>query len=129
MTARNYKIPVSALGFDPFADTGEIRTVSATGGEKGVKLARFDLLPPSALFSIAEHFGRGSKKYKDHNWRRGYEWSKSYASLQRHLHAFWGGEDVDEETGSPHLAAAAFHVLVLLEFYDTHPEYDDRYEK
>lgn len=109
--------------------TNEVRSVSSTGGEKGTKDERFDLLPWGSLAKIARHFGEGAKKYDDHNWRRGYEWSKSFAALQRHLTAFWEGEDIDEETGSPHLAAAGFHILVLLEYMDTHPDFDDRYKK
>lgn len=104
----------------------EVRSVSSTGGEKGVKGARFDLIPTGPLFKIAEHLGIGASKYSDRNWERGYEWSKSYASLQRHIVAWWGGEDNDPELGSSHLAAVAFHVLVLLEYLETHPEFDDR---
>lgn len=107
----------------------EVRVTSVTGGAKGVKPERFDLLPPQALALIARHFAAGASKYSDHNWRKGYAWSLSYAALQRHLNAFWGGEDVDEETGSHHLAAAGFHVLALLTY--THDEqyatFDDRY--
>lgn len=109
--------------------SNEVRTVSSTGGEKGVKPERFDLLPPAALAAIARHYAVGAEKYDDNNWRRGYEWSKSYAALQRHLKAFWSGEDIDEETGSPHLAAAGFHVFTLLVFTQEQPEFDDRYKE
>lgn len=105
----------------------EIRTVSSTGAEKGTKLARFDLLPVGPLRQVAEHYGKGAMKYSSNNWRRGYEWSKSYAALQRHATQFWGGEDFDEETGSHHMAAVAFHALALLEFATEHPDFDDRY--
>lgn len=84
---------------------GEVRTTSSTGGEKGTKDERYDLLPAGALATVARHYGIGARKYAAHNWRRGYEWSKSYAALQRHLNAFWGGEDIDDETQSPHMAA------------------------
>lgn len=90
----------------PPVNAGEVRTTSSTGGQKGVKLARFELIPTGPLKAVAEHYGKGAEKYEDRNWERGYEWSKSYAALQRHLNAFWSGEDIDEETGSPHLAAA-----------------------
>ena len=106
----------------------EVRTTSATGGQKGTKMERTDLLPPKALLEIAEHYGRGAGKYDDNQWRKGYEWSKSYAALMRHLMQWWGGEDNDPELGSSHLAAAGWHILTLLTFKDDYPEYDDRYK-
>lgn len=105
---------------------GEVRTVSSTGGEKGVKLARFDLIPPAPLFALAEHYGRGASKYDDHQWRKGYEWSKAFAAMMRHAWAFWGGEDLDPDSGSPHLAAVAWHAFALLQYTVDHPEHDDR---
>jgi hypothetical protein len=107
----------------------EVRTVSATGGEKGTKLARFDLIPVEALTELANHYGRGAKKYDDDNWRRGYEWKKSYAAMQRHANAFWGGEDIDEETGTPHIIAVAWHAFTLFTFMQEFPEYDGRHKK
>lgn len=106
----------------------EVRTVSSTGAEKGMKPARFDLIPVEALTTVAELYGRGAEKYEAHNWRRGYEWSKSYAALQRHATQFWAGEDIDEEMDLPHLAAVAFHALALLTFMTEHPEMDDRFK-
>ena len=109
------------------SDTGEVRSVNAlTGGEKGVKPARFDLIPVGPLTALAVHYGVGANKYADRNWEKGYEWGKSYAALQRHLTAFWNGEDIDEDTGSPHLAAVVFHAFAMLEWGRTHPELDDR---
>jgi hypothetical protein len=92
----------------------EVRTTSSTGGEKGVKAQRHDLLPRPALDAIAEVYAFGAQKYADHNWRRGYEWGKSYAALQRHLTAWWDGEDLDPESGLSHLGHAGFHVFALL---------------
>lgn len=108
----------------------EVRTTSSTGGEKGMKPERHDLLPREGIEAIARVFGFGAQKYADHNWRRGYEWSKSYSALQRHLHAFWSGETYDSESGEPHLAHAGFHVLALLVWLDEQGEggeFDDRY--
>jgi len=105
----------------------EVRTTSSTGGEKGMKDERHSLIPTEALAAVARHYGIGARKYADHNWRRGYEWSKSYYALQRHAQAFWGGEDIDEETGSPHMAAVAFHALTLLVFMQEQRDFDDRY--
>jgi hypothetical protein len=134
----------------------ETRTTSRTGGMKGTKLARFDLIPTGPLRELAEHFGVGASKYADHQWRKGYEWSKSYAALMRHLNAFWNGQDFDvcsndpegcsqvdadgkpftatredacfNHTGSHHMAAVAWHAFALLEFKDAFPDFDDRHE-
>lgn len=108
--------------------SAEVRSVSSTGGEKCTKDERFDLLPQEALAKVARHYGVGARKYAAHNWRKGYEWSKSYAAMQRHANAFWSGEDTDEETGSPHMAAVAFHALTLLTFMDEQPDFDDRFK-
>lgn len=108
----------------------EVRVVDpTTGGEKGSKLARFDLIPPGPLALLAKHYGKGSRKYADRNWEKGYKWGLSYAALQRHATAFWGGEDIDPETGTPHIIAVAWHALALAEFMKTHPELDDRSKK
>jgi hypothetical protein len=104
----------------------EIRTISSTGGEKGSKLERFDLIPVGPLKMLAEHFGKGALKYESRNWERGYDWSLSFAALMRHAWAFWGGEDLDPETGTPHVIAVAWHAMALAEYMSKHPEFDDR---
>lgn len=110
-----------------YSDDDEVRVKDPdTGGEKGTKLARFDLVPVRPLTLLAEHYGRGAQKYADRNWERGYNWSLSYAAAQRHMNQFWGGEDLDPETGTPHVIAAAWHMFSLAEYMVTHPEKDDR---
>jgi len=104
----------------------EVRKTSVTGGQKGQKLARFDLIPWDALWEVAELYGKGALKYDDRNWEKGYEWSLSLGALGRHLALFMSGEDFDPETGSPHMAAVAFHALAILRFMKEHPEFDDR---
>ncbi|QFG09148.1 hypothetical protein PBI_SPORTO_40 [Arthrobacter phage Sporto] len=105
----------------------EIRTTSPTGGQKGVKPERHSLIPVEALSSIARLYGFGAKKYDAHNWRKGYDWSKSYDAMNRHMALFWSGEDIDPETGEPHMAAVAFHAMTLIVFMQEQPEFDDRY--
>jgi hypothetical protein len=108
--------------------TEEIRTVSSTGGEKGTKEARFDLIPIEALTEVAILYGRGAEKYAAHNWRKGYEWSKSYAALQRHATQFWSGEDNDPEMRTSHMASVVFHAMALIVFMKDHPDFDDRFK-
>ena len=107
----------------------EVRTTSSTGGEKGVKSERYDLIPVEPLAEYARLLGKGAEKYAAHNWRRGYEFSKSYQALQRHANLWWSGENIDEEMGTSHMAAVVFHANVLMEFAKDHPEFDDRYVK
>lgn len=127
--------------FEPRHDehlSGETRVTSATGGEKGQKLAAFDQISPEVEVLIAEHFGKGARKYSAHNFRKGYAWSLSYSALRRHLAAFWRGEEYDnhtpdcgpgcvDHTGSLHIVAVIWHAMVLTEFYLHHKEFDDRY--
>lgn len=101
-------------------------TNPVTGGQKGRKTARFDLIPPGPLFDVATHFGVGATKYQDRNWERGSDWSLMFAAMQRHAWQFWAGEDIDPESGTRHLAAVVFHAVALLEYARTHPELDDR---
>lgn len=111
----------------------EITTVSATGGQKGVKAQAYDKLPPLGLHGLAVLYGIGSAKYDaerprgwKRNWQRGYEYSKSFAAAQRHASLFWGGEDLDLELGSVHTSNVAWHCAVMYTFCFSHPGYDDR---
>jgi len=111
---------------------GEVRiTDPDTGGQKGSKLARFDLIPPRPLWKLAEHYGAGAAKYSERNWELGYDWKLSFAAMQRHSWAFWNEAELD---GSPyegdeyHLAAIAFHAFALQQFTQTHPEKDTRHD-
>jgi hypothetical protein len=75
--------------------------------------SRVDLIPPEFILALGQHFGVGAKKYAERNWEKGMSWSRCYASAQRHMLAFWGGEELDPETGSPHVICAAWNMCVL----------------
>ena len=94
----------------------EVRKVSSTGGQKGQKDARFDLISWQFLWQLAMVCGFGAKKYDDDNWRKGYSWRLSYGAMQRHLTQFWTGQLYDDESGVHHLAHAAWHCMVLFIF-------------
>jgi hypothetical protein len=105
----------------------EERVTSPTGGQKGQKVARYDLIPPEALDAVAQVYGMGARKYEDNNWRKGYAWSLSFAALMRHAWAFWRGETYDRESGLHHMAHAVFHALALIQNTTDYPNYDDRW--
>jgi len=103
--------------------------VEATGfyRDDGLKL-RLDLVPPEALFGLSDILTYGARKYADRNWERGGKWGRSYASALRHLLAFWAGEDMDSESGLPHID----HVLANVVFLSTYQKrgigVDDRHK-
>lgn len=97
----------------------EVRVVDQlTGGEKGSKPERYDLIPPTAMDEVARVYGYGAGKYANRNWERGYDWGLSIAALHRHIKAFERGENYDSESGCHHLAHATFHCLLLMTFQD-----------
>lgn len=105
---------------------------SDTGGQKGLKIDRFDLIPPGVLRALAKHYGINCKahggKYDSWNWTRGYKWSWSYGALMRHLDAFWRGEDIDPDGGQLHITAVLWHSAALW-FFSTvarYSKFDDR---
>jgi hypothetical protein len=87
---------------------------------------RFDLLPIGPLNELVKVYTMGAKKYTDRNWEKGIAYGRVYAAVMRHLTAFWSGEDIDSESGLPHLAHVAWGCFALMEYLNTHPEMDDR---
>jgi hypothetical protein len=106
-------------------DSTEVRVTSATGGQKGVKLARYDLIPEPALEALAETYGRGAKKYAPNNYRKGYDWGLSVGAMRRHLGRWLRGETFDED-GHYHLIQVAWHAFTLFIFQKYGLGTDDR---
>ena len=87
---------------------------------------RFDLIPPEPLERLAEVYTMGAAKYEDRNWEKGIKWGRVFGAIMRHMWAWWKGEDVDPESGLPHLAHAAWGCFALLEYRNTRRDFDDR---
>jgi len=60
------------------------------------------------------------------NWTKGQSWTESIGSIKRHIQAWESGEDYDPDLGTFHLANAAWGLDTLLDYYKSHPEFDDR---
>ena len=86
------------------------------------------LLSTEALNQTAAVLKFGAQKYAEHNWRKGFAWSRPLSAAMRHITAFNNGEDKDPESGLSHLAHAACCIMFLLEFEKTHRELDDRWK-
>lgn len=87
---------------------------------------RMDLIPVSMLTGVGKVLTFGAKKYGDRNWEAGIKWSRVYAAALRHLMAWWGGEEYDQESGLPHLYHATCCLAFLIEYSGTKTEFDDR---
>ena len=84
------------------------------------------LIPLVTLYDEARVWMHGKKKYAAWNWAKGMDWSVPYACAMRHLAAWQRGEDIDEESGLPHLAHAMCNLRMLTLYADVFPEGDDR---
>lgn len=90
--------------------------------------ARMDLLSPVAMEGVAIVLAFGAKKYAEHNWRKGMKWGRTIGSLLRHTYKFMAGEDIDLESGLPHVDHIACNAMFLQEYYRTHKHLDDRFK-
>lgn len=72
-----------------------------------------DQIPPEVLLEWGDVFTYGEKKYARNNWLKGTDWHEFAGSALRHLLRWQMGEDIDPETGLPHLAHALWNVGAL----------------
>lgn len=96
-------------------------------GEAGSKKCPLHLIPPVAMEQTAWVHKHGGKKYGEFNWRKSEVCVTTYvAAILRHLNAFRDGEDLDPESGLPHLAHIGASVNILLDAQACGTLVDDR---
>lgn len=88
---------------------------------------RMDLLDPVALEGLAKVLTFGAQKYAAHNWRKGIANSRLIAAMLRHLFAIMRGEDIDPESGLPHIDHLGCCWMFLSNNMKVRPEMDDRW--
>lgn len=104
-----------------------IITDPVTGGAKGSKPERLGAVDPRALRILGRVAAMGAEKYATWNFLKGFDWALAFDAMQRHSMAFWEGEDLDPESGLPHMAHAAWHALCLVSFQARELGTDSRY--
>ena len=107
--------------------------IPAPMAKEGVKFdtgkRRVDLVPTEAINALADVLTAGAVKYGEHNWRHGMDWSRVYSAAQWHMLAFWGGDDIDEESGMPHLWHAITNLAFLVSYQALSVGRDDRWKQ
>jgi hypothetical protein len=103
----NWEFRVSDEDVERF-ESGAVRSTDSND-------VRYDLIPPEALRRLAERFARGSKKYGDDNWKKGFPIGNILNHLQNHLEK-WKLEGclTDDNLG------AAMWGIVALMWYEKH---------
>lgn len=69
----------------------------------------------------------GAQKYGQWNYKAGMPWMKLAGSIARHFFAWLSHEDLDKESGLPHLAHLVYDGLMLLDYSIRQKGVDDRY--
>jgi hypothetical protein len=131
---------LAAIGIDSLeiqftSPNAEVASLWASESPKaeGIKFdqnkRRVDLVPTEAINALADVLTAGAVKYGEHNWRHGMDWSRVYGAAQRHMLAFWGGDDIDEESGMPHLWHALTNMAFLVSYQALSVGRDDRWKQ
>lgn len=89
---------------------------------------RTDLLDPDAMEGIARVLAFGAKKYAANNWRGGIAWSRLLGAALRHTFAIMRGEDIDPESGLPHVDHLGCCWMFLSWHYRHRKDLDDRWK-
>ena len=93
-------------------------------GEQKPKLSSTPVAP---LFEMGKVFELGAKKYGRFNWRlHTVSATVYYDAALRHLMAWFEGEDLDPESGVPHLAHAMACMVILMDAKDNNKLNDNR---
>jgi len=101
-------------------------TINVQGNKYDGDKPRVDLVPPEGVLAEAVIFTYGAKKYADRNWEGGMRWGRVFAALMRHSWAFWRGENLDPESGYPHVYHMHACTSMLVTYWDRRVGEDDR---
>ena len=75
---------------------------------------RLELVPPEAILAIGEILTYGASKYEDRNWEKGMDLDRLRGATQRHLMADAMGDELDDESGMPHLEHALCDIAMMV---------------
>lgn len=80
----------------------------------GIKKVPASVIPRNVLAEVALGLFEGARKYGRHNYRTvGVRGSVYFDALNRHMDAWWEGEDIDPDSGLSHVTKAIACLIVL----------------
>lgn len=91
---------------------------------------RWSLLPTAALREVVKVLEMGAAKHSKNGWREGagLPWHEFTDALERHLHDFKEGKDLDDESKLIQAAHIACNALFLAEYQLKQLGKDDRFK-
>ena len=110
-------------------DIAEEESCAASGKKNDNGKPPISLLDRDFIEGTAQVMAFGAKKYDRYNWCGGIAHTRLVDAAMRHLVAYASGEDLDPESGLPHVDHAAASINMLRGNQRLHPELDDRYKK
>ena len=87
------------------------------------------LIPRYSIEQVGLVLAYGREKYGEHNWRKGLLVQRNINAALRHIYAANEREDIDSDSGLPHLAHALCCIMFALDTIKTLPQFDDRFQK
>jgi len=91
------------------------------------KWRQYATVPCTAIWAIGAAMLEGARKYGRHNYRvAGVRASVYVDAAKGHIDQFWEGEDLDKDSGLPHLAKAMASLVVLYDGIAVGNWVDDR---
>ena len=101
--------------------------MTGTGVKHDTGKPPITLLDRDFLEGAAQVMRFGAEKYNRYNWCGGISHTRLADAAMRHLIAWASGEDLDPESGLPHIDHASASLNMLRGNQRLHPGLDDRY--
>ncbi len=93
-------------------------------GDKKVPLQN---IPPAALVYLGIALKEGARKYGAYNWREANVETMTYlGAAMRHIAAYLDREEIDPDSGNPHLAHALASLAILVDAIEIEAVIDNR---
>lgn len=93
----------------------------------GIKKVPTHCIPSGPLFELGLAMMEGGRKYGSHNYRAmGARASVYFDAIERHLRAWWEGEDIDPDSGLHHLVKIMGCCVVMRDSQMMGNDIDDR---